>query len=161
MLSDLGSKIPQIPYQDFIAHLAPPQPDFDLEATMKALRADPNGIIPSSNRWKVFDTEPKDQSAIEDTIFKPLPYIFSKIVDTIITNSKLTSDNCLIEFLQNPAMVPELIERHNMTRPDGYLVLKDRREGDAVSWADILLSCEYKRKDKLEDSDDVSIRYIF
>jgi hypothetical protein len=156
VVEDLGGSIPQVPLKDFIAHLAPPQPDFDLEVTVAALKADPEGILPYSNRWKSFDTEPKDQGDKEDTIYKPLTDIFNKIVDTIISNSKLTKDDSLIEFLQNPAMAPTSNERHNKTRPDGYFVLKDREKGD-ISWADVLLSCEYKRKNRLEDLDDVSV----
>ena len=161
VLEDLGSTIPQIPFKDFLTHLAPPQPSFDLEATMKALHAHPKGILTSSSWWKAFNTKPKDQKATEDAIFKPLSDIFNKVVDTIIDNSNLTTHDWLIQFLQNPAMAPTSAERHNMTRPDGYLVLKDKDKGAMVSWSDILLSCEYKQKDSLEDLDDVSLMKTF
>ena len=160
MLEDLGATIPQVSLQDFIAHLAPPQPHFDLEATVRALDADPEGLLPPDSRWKAFDVDPKDQNGTEDTIFQPLPEIFNKVVEKITANSMLAADNCLVEFLHNPTMAPTSIERHNMTRPDGYLVLKDGGNGKLVSWADVLLSCEYKRKDGPEDLDDVSIRKI-
>jgi hypothetical protein len=36
-------------------------------------------------------------------------------------------------------------DRHNATRPDGYMLVKDRLQERTVSWADVLLLCEYKR----------------
>ena len=42
-------------------------------------------------------------------------------------------------------------------RPDYYLVLKQRLDND-VSWADILLPCEYKKKDWNKDLVDISIQ---
>jgi hypothetical protein len=56
--------------------LAPPQPEFDIEATMEKLKTDP-GILTASGRWKAFDKEPKDQSGREDAVFKPMPDIFN------------------------------------------------------------------------------------
>jgi hypothetical protein len=156
---DLGSHIPQITRQDFMDFLAPPQPEFDIQATMEILKADPAGILTASGRWKAFDTEPKDQPGREDAIFKPMPYIFSKIVEAIIANSdsKLTASDCSVDFLQNPTMAPMSSDRHNATRPDGYLLVKDRLQERTVSWADVLLSCEYKREEGDEELDDVSI----
>lgn len=159
VLEDLGATIPQVSLQDFIAHLAPPQPHFDLEATIEALKADPEGLLPPDSRWKGFDVDPKDQNGTEDTIFQPLPEIFNKVVEKITANSALATDNCLVEFLHNPTMAPTSVERHNMTRPDGYLVLKDR-DKKLVSWADVLLSCEYKPKDGPKYLDDVRIHEI-
>ena len=120
-LAVLEDLIPQVSLQDFIAHLAPPQPHFDLEATIRALEADPEGLLPPNSRWKVFDVDPKDQNGTEDTIFQPLPEIFNKVVEKITANSMLSTYNCLVEFLHNPTMASTSIERHNMTRPDWVL----------------------------------------
>jgi hypothetical protein len=138
--------------------LAPPQPEFDVEATMETLKF--SGILTAADRWKAFDTEPKDQHGREDAIFKPIPEIFDKIVDAIImnSNSTLTARDRSVDFLQNPTMAPTSSERHNASRPDGYLLVKDRALVERVSWADILLSCEYKREEGPEELDDVSIR---
>jgi hypothetical protein len=38
VLEDLGSSVPMIPFQTFMDHLAPPQPDFDLDKTMISLK---------------------------------------------------------------------------------------------------------------------------
>jgi hypothetical protein len=40
VLEDLGSRIPEITLQVFIDFLAPPQPSFNIEATMEMLKSD-------------------------------------------------------------------------------------------------------------------------
>jgi hypothetical protein len=157
VLEDLGPYVQQVTFQEFMDFLAPPQPVFDLEATMKTLKAGRGAALTASARWKAFKNEPKNQSGTEDEIFKPMLQIFNKIVDAIINNSKLSRDDSLVEFMQNPSSVPMSNNRHNATRPDGYLVLKSRSLGTTISWNDILLSCEYKRNDGHEDLDDVSV----
>jgi hypothetical protein len=104
--------------------------------------------------------EPKAQSG-EDAAFKPMTEIFKNIVAAVISNSdlKLTADDCSLELEQNPSMAPTSADRYNATRPDGYLVVKDRLDvnGNIPSWADIDLSCECKQKDGSDELDDASI----
>jgi hypothetical protein len=87
-----------------------------------------------------------------------MPEIFTKVVVAIVANSsgKLKEDNRTVDFLQNPSQAPTSVERHNESRPDGYLVLKHGKKED-ILWADIVLSCEYKRNDGDDDLDDVRI----
>ena len=54
-------------------------------------------------------------------------------------------------------MAPMSADRHNATRPDGYLLAKDRMQEQTVSRADVVLSCEYKRNDGNEKLDIVSV----
>jgi hypothetical protein len=102
-----------------------------------------------------------DSQSLEDGVFSPMPEIFTKVVVAIVANSggKLKEDKRTVDFLQNPSPAPTSAERDNESRPDGYLVLKDgiRGEKDDISWADIVLSCEYKPKDEDYDLDDVRI----
>ena len=156
VLDDLGSCIPEIPFRTFMDHLAPPQPNFDLEATITSLKS--ASILTAIDRWTVFDKAPKDRDCSEDAAFKPIPDIFTQVVDEIVANSqsKLTKADRSTDFVQNPSRAPTSVERHNASRPDGYLLVKDRKPG-SVSWADVVLSCEYKRKDGDEELDDVSI----
>jgi len=88
-----------------------------------------------------------------------LPDIFKKVVDAMILNSqtKLTKEHCSIDFLQNPNRAPTSAERYNASRPDGYMVVNDRLNAEVISWSDVVLSCEYKRKDGDEELDDVSV----
>jgi len=99
-----------------------------------------------------------DSQGPEDAIFIPMPNIFTKVVAAIIANSdgKLNEDMRTVDFMQNPRPVPTSAERRSKSRPDGYLALKDRESGD-IHWADIVLSCEYKRKDEDDNLDDVRI----
>ena len=73
--------------------------------------------------------------------------IFRKVVAAVIKSSplNLTDKSCLIDFLQNPTLAPKSAERYNSSRPDGYMLVKDRLQAETVSWADVVLSCEYKR----------------
>jgi hypothetical protein len=130
---------------------------------MEMLKSDREGILTASGRWTAYEKEPKDQTGKEDAIFKPMPDIFKKVVEAIIANSSfnLTSRDCSADFLQNPTMAPMSADRHNATQPDGYLLVKNRIQGETVSWADIVLSCEYKCKDGNEQLDDVSVHREF
>ena len=157
VLEDLGSSITEVPLQDFMKFLAPPQPQFDVDATINTLKSDI--LLSASGRWAVFDKEPKDQRAVENDVFRPITNIFKKVVDAIIKHSDpdLTKDRCSIDFLQNPNGTPKSEDRHNSSRPDGYLLVKNRLEEHTVSWADVVLSCEYKKQGSDEQLDDVSL----
>jgi len=148
VLDDLGSAVPEVTFRAFMDFLAPRRPDFDLDATMNTLKSMPDGVLSPSGRWKAFNIEPTAQSG-EDAAFKPMTEIFKSIVAAIVANSdsKLTVDDCTLELEQNPSMAPTSADRYNASRPDGYLVVKDRFDanGKTPSWADIALSCEYKR----------------
>jgi hypothetical protein len=159
VLEDLGSRVPEITLQSFMDFLAPPQPDFDICATMETLLSDPEGILTASDGWTAFKKKPKDQTGKEDAIFRPMSDIFRKVVTAVIKNStsNLTVMSCSIDFLQNPTITPKSADRHNASRPDGYMLAKDRLQGEIVSWADVVLSCEYKRKEGDEDLDDVTM----
>jgi hypothetical protein len=157
VLKDLGSSIPEVSLQDFLKFLAPPQPQFNVVATINMLKSDT--IISASGRWTAFNNEPKDQRVTENDVFNLISNIFEKVVDAIIKHSDtdLTEDCCLINFLQNPNGTLKLEDRHNSSRPDGYLLVKDRLDKHAVSWADVVLSCEYKKQGGNEQLDDVSL----
>ena len=166
VLQDLGLSIPMIPYQTFLDHLAPPQPDFDLDSTIRSLKLGSEPVLTTSNRWSNFPNAPKNSQRSEDTVFGQIPEIFAKVVVAIIANSggKLKGDKKIVDFLQNPSRAPTSAERHKRSRPDGYLILKDSikmmskggRKED-ILWGDIALSWEYKRKDGVNELDDVRV----
>jgi hypothetical protein len=156
VLQVLGSWIPIIPFQTFLDHLAPPQPDFDLNSTMQSLKLGSEPVLTSSNRWSKF------AEGSEDRLSSAMPEIFTEVVVAIVANSggKLNEDKRTVEFLENPSRALTMAERRNKSRPDGYLVLKDREKAmskngkkEDIPWADIALSCEYKRNDGGDDSD--------
>ncbi len=86
-----------------------------------------------------------------------MTHIFDSVIEVIIAtpNSRLTADKCLIDFLQNLTTALTLSERHNTAKPGGYFLVKDWSDKNTISWADVVLSCEYKLKDLCEDLDDV------
>jgi hypothetical protein len=96
-----------------------------------------------------------------------MPDIFTKVMVAIIATSggRLRKENCTVDFLQNPSLVPTSTERRNESRPDGYLVLKTRNREvsktgarEDILWGDIAVSCEYKQGNGEMDIDDVRIR---
>src|ERR1700733_6875399 len=157
VLLDLGSYIPMITFQNFLDFLAPPQPEFDLESTMRSLKSGTVPVLTSSNGWSKFPKVQKKKEIPdkEDPVFSQMPELFTKVVADIVANSrgKLSEENRTIDFLQNPNRAPISTERRNESRPDGYFVLKHRdkvmsKKGEEdIRWADIALSCEYKLKD--------------
>jgi hypothetical protein len=166
VLHDLGPYAPMIPFQTFLDYLAPPQPDFDLNSTIQSLKSGPQPGLTPSNRWSKFAKAPKDTQGSEDSVFSPITEIFTKVVVAIVANSggKLEEENRTVDFLQNPSLAPTSAERRNESRPDGYLVFKDRKKEmskntkkEDIFWADIALSCEFKRKDGGDELDDVRI----
>ncbi len=165
ILLDLGLYIPMISFEDFLKYLAPPQPDFDLEATTRSLKLRSDPVLASRNRRSKFLKASKDSQGSKDRVFSPVPEIFTKVVAAVVANShgKLTEENRTIDFLQNPSRAPTSTERHDDSRPDGYFVLKHRDkvmskdgEREDIRWDDIALSCEYKIEDGNDDLDDVS-----
>jgi hypothetical protein len=56
--------------------------------------------------------------------------IFMKVVVAIVANSggNLNEHERAVDLLQNPSRALTLAERRNESRPDGYLVLKDREK---------------------------------
>ena len=170
VLRDVGEDIPEISLEKFLKFFAPAKPDFNLHATMRSLKSGTDPVLSPSDRWTDFIKTPKDSPNQEDKVFSPMPNIFTKVVAAIITNSdgNLNTDSCTVDLLQNPTQAPTSAERHNETKPDGYLVLKKRIKAmskdlkkEDIRWADIVLSCEYKRKDGPNDLDDVRIHQDF
>jgi hypothetical protein len=159
VLQDLGSSIPEISFEDFLDYLAPPLPAFDIKKTMALLESGPNPtIISKSKRWSGFPKNPKDSGSVEIETFSPMLDIFSDIVAAIEKTAKKKADRT-VDFLQLPHRAPvSLSERRNKTKPDGYLVLKNRNKGASdIFWVDIVLSCEYKLNDSKDDLSDVRI----
>ena len=165
-LLSLGSCVPMIPFQTFLDHLAPPQPDFDLDATMTSLRSGSELALTSSTRWSKFADAPNDSQDSEDEVYSQMPDIFTNVMLAIVTSSggKLADHKRTVDFLQNPSQAPTSGDRGNKSRPDGYLVLRDRhkmmsKDGkeENILWGDIALSCEHKRNDTWFDINDVGI----
>jgi hypothetical protein len=91
-------------------------------------------------------------------VFTPMAGVFDLVVRAIIANSDRTLGHVSVRFYQNPTRAPTSNARQAATRPDGYMVLKEIFPEGNESWDGILLSCEYKWRDGVEQLNDVSIR---
>ncbi|KAF9504560.1 hypothetical protein BS47DRAFT_1401281 [Hydnum rufescens UP504] len=111
MFYNLGSSVPQVTLQTFMEFLAPPQPDFDIDTTINALKLMPDGTFSASGQWKTFNEEPRDLARLAGKA------------------------------------------QYNATRPNSYLLLKDRFDDKIISWVDIAFLCEYKREDGMDELD--------
>jgi hypothetical protein len=89
-----------------------------------------------------------------------------EVVAAIVAKSGggLCEEARTVDFLQNPSLAPTSTERHNESRPDGYLILRHRNKDmskdgtrEYIRWADIVVTWEYKLKDGYDDLDDVRI----
>ena len=166
VLQDLGSCIPMVSFQDFLDYFAPPQPNFDLNATIATLQSlklgSEPGVLTSEDRWSKFSNDSNDSIESENSVFSSMPEIFTKVVVAVVANSggRLRTENRTVDFLQNPSLAPTYTDRCDESKPDGYMVLKGRnnvisKPGEDILWADIALSCEYRQEDGDEDLSDV------
>jgi hypothetical protein len=97
---------------------------------MQSLKSGSKPVLTSSNWWSKLAKVPNDSQGSGDRVSNAMPEIFTKVVAAILANSggKLNEDKCTVDFLQNPSRARRLAERRNESRPDGYLVLKDREK---------------------------------
>ncbi|KAI0942787.1 hypothetical protein AcV7_010360 [Taiwanofungus camphoratus] len=151
LLIDIGESVPQISIESFLNNILPPLPEeVDVDEVIAKLKK--QGHITRSNRWRAFTVDPRHSRLTEDKAFDPLKEISNAIVKA---TAKLTRADYVLELQNNPNVIPSSYTRSSKTRPDGCLIL--RRRGDAIRWADIGLSCEYKKlTSKKEEYDNVS-----
>ncbi|KAI0922896.1 hypothetical protein AcV5_009763 [Taiwanofungus camphoratus] len=151
LLIDIGESVPQISIESFLNNILPPLPEeVDVDEVIAKLKK--QGHITRSNRWRAFTVDPRHSRLTEDKAFDPLKEISNAIAKA---TAKLTGADNVLDLQNNPNVIPSSYTRSSKTRPDGCLIL--RRRGDAIRWADIGLSCEYKKlTSKKEEYDNVS-----
>lgn len=111
VLEDLGENVPEISFEDFLDHLAPSQTKFDLDGTLKQLKAD--RVLSTTGQWTRFQNEPKNRTGGENGVFSALIDIFDKTVDAVIATSDPRKDrsSCTVDFVQNPTPAPESVDQ--------------------------------------------------
>ena len=69
--------------------------------------------------------------------------------DILVASSDLATTPVLVQYLhvEPSETLGSSGSKQNTSKPDGYLVLKQRLEKDSVLWPDIVLPCEYKNTD--------------
>jgi hypothetical protein len=117
VLEELGRSIPEVSVDDFI-HKCLPAIDVDINLIVEKLHTD---NILKDGMWKSFPIDPANIKKIEATVFKPFEGILNIIAEYILKGYNLHQT---LEFVDNPSKAP-FAERGNLTRPDGYGLLKD------------------------------------
>jgi hypothetical protein len=100
----------------------------------------------SGLRWTDF-TPPATLKVSEENAFKPLGPIIAKILAEF--------RNSGVSFLANPNGTP-LSERNNTSRPDGYLVLNNKKPEPKLHWFDVAVPFEFKKAQDRQSLRDVS-----
>jgi hypothetical protein len=122
VLEELGKYIPEVSVDDFIRDYLPPN-DIDIDGIVKMLQRDDH--ITKEGMWSSFPNDPADNSKIEPIVFKH----FKGILNTITEYVAKAAEGLIIltlEFVDNPSKAP-FSERGNLTRPDGYSLLKNQK----------------------------------
>ncbi|PSR72489.1 hypothetical protein PHLCEN_2v11640 [Hermanssonia centrifuga] len=96
------------------------------------------------DRWRGFPNDPIHSSNNEATTFMPLVTI-AKMVARIGREEGKTS---LVQYESNPHCAPHSTCRNNLTRPDGYFILRSR---PGTHWIDIAVTAEFKKAKGMSD----------
>ncbi|KAG1741246.1 hypothetical protein EDB19DRAFT_1907946 [Suillus lakei] len=135
VLADLRRYL-QVPFDCLMKCVGagPSQPDLqqirNKLTKCKILTDDESGL-----RWTDF-TPPATSKESEENAFKPLGHIVAKILAEVTDHG--------VSFLANPNGTP-LSERNNTSRPDGYLVLSNKKTEPKIHWFDIAVPFEFKK----------------
>ncbi|KAG1809747.1 uncharacterized protein HD556DRAFT_1280479, partial [Suillus plorans] len=87
-------------------------------------------------KWKAF-IRPANLKRSEEKTFEPLKEIISGILNQV--------PDCGVSYESNPNEIP-ISERHNTSRPDGYLVRANDRTAPRMHWFDIGVPFEFKKE---------------
>ncbi|KAI0916615.1 hypothetical protein AcW1_010385 [Taiwanofungus camphoratus] len=147
VIQELGESIFEVSVQFFLDNIFPPlRPEFDLDRVIQTLK-DQNDIL-QSGRWRSFPVNPAASWSNENVTFKPL----EDMVRQIAMAGGLGGNGRLLDFENNPNHTPKSELRDSTSRPDGYLILRDKQDG--VHWTDIALCAEYKKGKSINDRND-------
>ncbi|KAI0946809.1 hypothetical protein AcW1_010386 [Taiwanofungus camphoratus] len=147
VIRELGESIFEISVQFFLDNILPPlRLEFDLDRVIQTLK-DQNDIL-QSGRWRSFPVNPAASWSNENVTFKPL----EDMVRQIAMAGGLGGNGRLLDFENNPNHTPKSELRDSTSRPDGYLILRDKQDG--VHWTDIALCAEYKKRKSIDDRND-------
>ncbi|KAI5993493.1 hypothetical protein EDD15DRAFT_2367230 [Pisolithus albus] len=157
VLRDLG-EIPSVSLDYFESHALPPLPQgVDVTKIKESLR-DAAIWCEGSQRWAVFKRNPKRSRKREDNAFiNPLSLVF----DAVVREARQTIGNreTTLMYASRPTKL-RTSERSNSTRPDAYLLLREKKSIDDKtdtsndSWNDIAVSFEFRKGTGEEDRKD-------
>ncbi|KAI5993502.1 hypothetical protein EDD15DRAFT_2529998 [Pisolithus albus] len=156
LLRDLG-EIPSVSLDYFESHALPPLPQgVDVTKIQESLR-DAAVWSKDLQRWAVFTTNPKKSRKSEHDAFKPLSQVFNAVVREA---RKTIGDRKATLMYASRRTKSPASERSNSTRPDAYLLLREKKSIDDKtdtsndSWNDIAVSFEFKKGTGEEDCEE-------
>ncbi|KAG1717928.1 uncharacterized protein EDB91DRAFT_1305156 [Suillus paluster] len=97
-------------------------------------------------------TESKILTDNEKNVFEPLGHIIAEILPEVL--------NCGVSFIANPNVTP-LSQCNNTSRPDGYLVLSNKKTQPKIHWFDIAVPFEFKKAQDRESLRDDEQKIIW
>ncbi|KAI5993507.1 hypothetical protein EDD15DRAFT_899625 [Pisolithus albus] len=156
VLGDLG-EIPSVSLDYFESHALPPLPEGVDVTEIRESLCDAAIWSKDSQRWAVFKTNPKNSTESEDDAFKPLAQVFNAVVRE--ARKTIGNRETTLMYGSRPAKSPTS-ERSNSTRPDAYLLLREKKSIDDKtdtsndSWNDIAVSFEFKKGTGEEDCEE-------
>ncbi|KAF8841825.1 hypothetical protein BDN67DRAFT_1010350 [Paxillus ammoniavirescens] len=121
VLRDLH-RIPIISLSDFQRFILPPLPSGITTASIRsALLTD--SVLNQNGGWAAFTDNPSKDSRREEAVFEGLQTVF----DAIITKVQNTTQGCPTVRLVNDLTATPQSARNNSSRPDAYLLMKDKK----------------------------------
>ncbi|KAH0825895.1 hypothetical protein J3R83DRAFT_7707, partial [Lanmaoa asiatica] len=104
------------------------------------------------SQWTRFSVTPGESGDKEDTVFKPLVNIVSKIFEQV--------SSCKLTYQAVPS-VTLLSARGNTSRPDAYISYKRDGASSKTHWWDIAIPFEFKKKNNLDAKQDNEAKIIW
>ncbi|KAG1884539.1 hypothetical protein F4604DRAFT_1574269 [Suillus subluteus] len=153
VLADLGRYL-QVPFDCLVKYVGTMPSQQDLQRIRNNLTNTESKILTddeSGLRWTDF-TPPAKSKGSEENVFKPLGRIISEILAEVPDRG--------VSFLANPNGTP-LSRRNNTSRPDGYLVLSDKKTKSKMHWFDIPVPFEFKKEQDTESLRDDEQKIIW
>ena len=171
VVQDVGSNVPEVPVQWFMDNILPrPLPNFNLPDILQRLES--AGHI-TSGAWTKFDKLPAQSPKTEDDVFAALEPIARAIGEQAIEQAReqardqpgstlLKIPEPTVVFQCRPKSTPRSLRRYSASRPDGYgLYINHPSHGYSTDgrpfWEAIVAPCEFKKKQAIEDINDVSV----
>ena len=159
VVEDVGPAVPQVTVQWFMDNIMPRlRPNLDISAVIQKLK-DNKTILSKSGTWADFPTAPAECLEHEDDVFDSLETVAAAIGKAARAVWS-TKRKPAVVFKCRPRDTPVSKRRINSSRPDGYgLYIKHRsNHGNRkrVFWETIVSPWEAKKKERIEDINDVS-----
>lgn len=161
LVSDIGSTVPQVPFEFFKANILPKlHHGIDTAKVVAALK-EAGGI--KDSRWAAFPKDPrdyKDNKKVEENeaaVFTAMGDVVAAIIRHSGVHDKVTT----VEYASTPYCTPICDYVKKNSKPDAFMLFRTRLPPDdgeqRVYWRDLCCIAEFKLGDTAKDMRDVSL----